>query len=256
MKDCYFKHISLGVCVVCVSGVLAAAVNAQERTGSIRWGLGVGGIIEDDGYLGLGSETNLLPVLHIETERFQLLGYQLQWNLAEFEHSEFSFVGGYRFDGFEADDADELEGMEDRDGTVDIGFSYEVETRFGDFEVSAVRDALSKHKGFEVSLEYGLTIPVWRGSLRPYVAYSYMSEDLANYYFGVEPDEAGAHRFAYEVGSASKTTFGVDSLWRLGDRHSLKFELSYTAFDSAIADSPIMERDDNPQLLFGYWYAF
>ncbi len=241
---------------LCLAPLICINAWADDGADGLTWGIGFGGIAEDDGYLDVGAETNVLPVLYIETESFTFLGYSFDWILKEGDIGELSLVGGYRFDGYESGESDALDGMDDRDGTLDVGFAYRLETTAGEFELAVTHDALSTHNGYHLTLGYGKSFRIGSGGIKPYVEYAYMSDDLANYYYGVKASEAIEGRPRYEVGAAHNYTVGVDSLWTFGQHHNLKFDLSYTVFDSVIGDSPIMERDDNPQVIFGYWYTF
>jgi len=102
-----------------ILATLTATAIAPASANEFRWGVGLGGILEDSGYKGVSSETNLLPILYIETERFRLVGPSAEFDLYSGSDFEFSLIGQYRADGYEKGDGDIFAGMEDRDDSLE-----------------------------------------------------------------------------------------------------------------------------------------
>ena len=68
-------HIFAGLCT-CMALAQPGIALAQEDRGT-RWGLGIGGIAQDLGYKGQGSDTMVVPIIYVESGRFFLMGHPL-----------------------------------------------------------------------------------------------------------------------------------------------------------------------------------
>lgn len=236
--------------------LLLAAAATPAMADEVKWGIGLGGVLEDAGYKDVGSETNFLPVFYIETERFRLVGPSAAFELYSGSDFELSLVGQYRSDGYEAADGDIFNGMEDRDGSVDVGLEAEYETDFGDFELGVLADASGTHKGHEVSLAYSIPFTLSRGVISPYVAYELQSSKLVDYYYGVRESEATAWRPFYKPGSTNNVEVGINSEWLFGDRHGFVANVSFAKRGREIEDSPLIDSANETSLTLGYVYRF
>ncbi|WP_282145875.1 MipA/OmpV family protein [Alteromonas stellipolaris] len=232
--------------------ILAAAPAHSES----KWGLGIGGVAQDNGYVDLGSEVNLLPVFYYEVGDFYLLGPQFGYEFGSLSNFEFSLVGGIRFDGYEAEDADVFEGMEDRSGSIDIGLEIEYESDYGDFSFEYLADAGSEHKGNEISFKYSLPFIFESSVITPFISVTHQSEDLVDYYYGVRDSEVTDNRALYKGEATSNVEFGIDSTWMFGKHHRVVGNLSYAMLGDEIKDSPLVENSNSLSLVFGYLYVF
>ncbi|WDE08558.1 MipA/OmpV family protein [Thalassomonas viridans] len=236
--------------------VLLAAVTSGNVFAESRWGLGLGASTGDKGYVDVGNETNAIPIIYFESENFQLLGPNFGYKLLSFDDLEFSFVGQYRFDGYEEDDGDIFAGMEERSGALDLGLAVDYATEFGDFSLQFVTDATSEHEGNELSLTYAKSYNFGSYQLKPYVTFSRLSEDLVDHYYGVRATEATASRAMYLGESTSNVELGIQSSWQVGKHHNFIGYASYTAYGSEIKDSPLIDKSGNLNFILGYMYVF
>lgn len=101
--------------------ILLAATLSHGAAAQSQWGLGVGAMVSDKGYVDIDRENQLIPIVFYQSEDFYLLGPTFGYKLASFDDFKVNFVGQYRFDGYEADDGDIFVGMQDRSGTLDLG---------------------------------------------------------------------------------------------------------------------------------------
>lgn len=232
----------------------AGGVNAQDD--KTRWGLGVGGIVQDLGYKGQDGDSLLVPIVYLESGRFFLMGPRAGWRFIDSNELTVSAVANYRFDGYESNDSRALEGMDDRDGSLDAGFELQYRADFGTLTFSAVTDTLNNHSGEEVALRYGYPFSVARGTVSPFLETSWLSEDLVNYYYGVRPEEARIDRAAYRPGSTFNTTLGVSGNWFFKRRHMVFLNAGYQWLGSEIQDSPIMDADAGASAILGWVYTF
>jgi outer membrane protein len=239
-----------------IGSTLACAATAQPREDSWRWGLGVGAIAQDLGYKGQDGNSLLVPIIYAESARFFLMGPRAGWRFVNEDKFRLSAIANYRFDGYESNDSRALEGMDDRDGSLDAGFELTYRADFGDLTFTAVTDTLDRHSGQEVALRYGYPFAVARGTVSPFIEASWLSEDLVDYYYGVRPEEAREDRATYRPGSTFNTTLGVSGNWFFNRRHLVFLNAGYQWLGSEIEDSPIIDSDAGASAILGWVYTF
>ncbi|OCQ21884.1 hypothetical protein A7985_08730 [Pseudoalteromonas luteoviolacea] len=248
--------MKLSVMALATIAMFSTTAIGQEQEDELRFGLGGAVVVQDEGYKDVGSETQFVPAIAIEYGDFRLLGPYASYTFFKTDNFELAATGMLRLDGYEQADSEIFKGMEDRDMSFDFGLEAEIDTDFGEFGIKYTQDVTNTHEGYEATLSYGMPFTVDRGRIAPYIAVSFASEDLANYYYGVKAHEATASRAFYQVDSATNFEIGVSSDWFFGQNHMIKADVSYTSFDSTIKDSPLVDKSGTFQLLLGYVYVF
>lgn len=239
-----------------VFGTLTSGAVLAEEQPQSRWGLGLGAIIQDQGYTDIGNESQVVPVLYYESENLEILGPNINYNLYSEGPFDFKLNAQYRFDGFKDDDGDIFIGMEERSGTIDLGFSVDYESDYGDFSFQYMADAGGEHKGNEISLSYQKPFFFERSILTPYFSATRMSEDLVDYYYGVRSNEVTANRGFYQGEATTNIDVGVRYDHRFDKHHSILADFAYTAYGSGIKDSPLVDSSGGMRLIVGYVYVF
>ena len=243
--------------------LLTASVSyAEDRFPSIRseefeWGLGAGVLVEDEGYAGLGYETNAQPVIYLSSKRFRYLGNQLDFQLVNNNRFMFGVKLEGRFDGFDADDGAIFAGMAEREGGWYGGFRTEWKTRYANFVGEAVKEVSGESDG-----AYGSLGAYWtfdqgeRAQWVPKIAVEYYDSKYSEYYFGVPRVESSAARPAYTPGSAINIDVGVDYIFRFNSNHRIISSAKYRRYGSDIKDSPLVESSGSARFVFSYLYMF
>jgi outer membrane protein len=222
----------------------------------LSWGVGLGIINGDEGYTELGSESMVVPIFLVNYGNFYLMGPKFGYQLSGNDNYTFGLTGNYRLDGYEADDSPFLMGMDDRDGTLDLGVEYSYDTGFGKIGVEVVADTLGTHEGYQADVSFSYPINFDNGQLSPYIGAEYHSADLVDYYYGVKSTEATQIRQFYKADSAVNPVMGIRSNWFSGPHHRFVAMLQITAFDDSIKDSPIIDADYAYNMVLGYAYVF
>lgn len=223
-----------------IGGVLAATAFAAGAQDSRMLGTTLGAAVlwENDLYRDLDAAVAAYPFVTWRAGRFFLRGPGLGVELWSDDAWKVDVFGQWRFDGYEAEDSDFLAGMEDRRETLDAGLA--VQRRLGDLgriDVSVSTDALGRHDGQEIELQ-------WRYPLRRVEAQlgaRWQSDALVDYYFGVEDSEAVPGRPAYRPGSALTWSFGLTTAVPLGKRWFGFVGASVDLLPGSIKDSPIVD---------------
>lgn len=216
----------------------AAAQPGGPRNG---WSLGVAVISSPEPYAGADNDLLVVPALSVTAGRFAFRGIAATWQIGEWGDFEAQALLRARFSGYDAEDSPFLEGMEDRRKSADLGLELTWEReRFG-LRLTPAVDALGRSDGAEVSLE--AFVPFRFGPVRvePRAGVSWESSDLADYYYGVRPDEARPGRPAYEPGSTLNTTAGLFVFSPLARRLAFQGFLKLDRLGSGIEDSPIVD---------------
>jgi outer membrane protein len=235
---------------------ITASTAALAKKPENLWGLGLGAVISDQGYIGVSNEVTPVPVIYYQTENFQLLGPNFSYKLAEMSDLTFSITGQLRFDGFEEDDSDIFIGMDDRSGSFDLGLLVGYETNLGDFSAEFITDATNEHKGNEFSLTYSKSYDFETYSIKPYLTLTRQSEDIIDYYYGVHANEVTQNRALYLGEATTNAEIGVQANWRVGQHHNFITYASHTVYGSEIKDSPLIDASGSVNVILAYMYVF
>lgn len=165
-------------------------------------------------------------------------------------------LGRYRFDRLEASSSDFLTSMDDREQTVDGGLSIGLHGDWGTLETQWVGDMLNKHNGSELDFTYRYRFDTQRWTLSPYLSYVRQDSDLANYYYGVETDEATVNRPAYRPGTRDFFRAGLNSTYHLTPRWSLQANVAFDGLGDSAEDSPLADKEQLPSLFLSATYYF
>lgn len=221
-----------------------------------QWSLGVGGEFETNPYKDADDEVMPLPLLTYHGKRFFLEGLSAGFQLIDWNDLEISVIGQYQMKGYEADDSVFLQGMDERKGTFEMGLNLEYEILFGELSLTAVSDVLGRHKGQQVSLEYGIEFEIEKLTLEPYVGVEWQSSKLADYYYGVKVTEARSWRPYYEVDSVINPCVGLGISYSFSEHWMIMGDISYEMLDDDIEKSPIVEDDWSASFFIGLIYSF
>ena len=214
-----------------------------------------------------------IPLVTYRGARFQFLGKSAQATLVETDADgtalRLSAVADWRFQSYDAEDSPVLAGMDDRVGTLEAGGRISAGRGRYALTLTALADTLSRHGGYQVDAQIGADVVRTRYTgVSVNAGLRYQSSSLADYYFGVDPEEAlavnciqgpceeGFFRPAYETGGALLPSVGLTARQALSRRVSLFGIAQYEVLPDAITDSPIVDRDGQVFAFAGVSYAF
>jgi outer membrane protein len=250
------KHaaLALGLAVVIPAGASTLFPTVGEN-GPPQIGIGLAALVENEGYKDGGTETEPLPVFFYQGDRLRVLGPQLTYRLFGDRSNNIGLRVDYRFDGYDKDDGAIFAGMAERKSGIAVGFAGQLQAGPGNIYYSAAKSA-SASKGMYATIQYGIPTTIAGWTVTPRVGVEYFNARYADYYFGVHNDEARAGRPAHAPGSAFNLDAGIDVHRDLGRHHTVFGSVKYRRYDSAIKDSPLMEKSASPRLNIGYLYRF
>jgi outer membrane protein len=222
--------------------------------------VGGGAMIHSQPYIGTDARVYPVPLFAYEGKRLYFRGVMGGYWMYNSGGISVGPVIRPRFEGYDGDDSSELEGMDDREWSVDGGAGVSWLTDIGLFGVTFVTDLLGRHNGQELDFSYTILFK-WAGiDVIPSAGLRWKSANLVDYYYGVEADEirfdGTVSRGAYEGNAAVDPYLQLAVRRKLGDRWSLLGAIQYEWFDSEITDSPIVEDDYEASFLLGVLYTW
>jgi MipA family protein len=230
--------------VLVLVGSLAVPLSANGAE-DLRF-LGAGVIMATSPYNGVGTKTMAVPILGWDYKNFYVKGVEAGYHFYKNDTLTLSVLGVPRFMGYSSEDSTDLNGMEDRRMSVDVGVKADVKLPLGEEVVLGVKvltDAASRHDGQDVELNVSKLFRSKYFRLTPSAGARLQSSRMVDYYYGVEANEVRAGRPEYEPGQAINCfgkvlfSFGISQNWIVVTMSSVEF------LDSEIRKSPIVDRD-------------
>lgn len=231
---------------------------AEPEASSSTWSLGLAVGAKRKPYIGVDTDTSVLPLLRYENEYLRFFGTTLDAKLGQY--AGFSFTARAKVDllgsAYEASDSPALAGMAEREGSLWLGGT--AAWKSGDFTISVegLADASSKSKGRQLKLAVEHDFRFGRVQVTPRAAVTAYDGKYVDYYYGVRSNEATAARPFYAGRRAAHAELGVQARYGIAAHHSLMLDVSSEFLGGATKDSPIVERSSVPSARFGYLYRF
>ena len=227
-----------------------------------EWGLGIGVIAKQAAYRGIKRETKAVPVLRFENEYVEFFGLGLEVKLPSLKlggrsRVNFGFIGEADLSGYEAKDAPILAGMSERKDGLWVGAKAEWKNELVDVSAEWAADASGNSKGRKVSLGFKKDWHLGQHAMvTPYVTAYRLDQKYVDYYSGVRAAEATVGRAAYVGKGGVNVDFGLRTLYRFDEHHSMLLDVSVTRLARQIKTSPLVDRSSTNKLIFGYVYSF
>lgn len=220
--------------------VVANTAAAQESGDGITFRFGVGPQVSPE-YFG-AEDSKTTPTGSFALERLQLGGRSFGG-----ESTGLGFGGSVRFVGArDADDYEELEGLEDIDPSLELGgglrFRQPSYDLFASLRYGVIgHEALVGEMGGDVIYH-----PSDRITLRAGPRVLWGSDDYAQTYFGVTDAESAASGFdAFDAdGGILSQGLKAEATYAFNDDWELKGTIRYDQLLADAADSPITQTDD------------
>jgi outer membrane protein len=242
---------------------LAHAQGPQGDEPSARWGVGIGVGSKQKPYAGIERDNEVLPLLEFENRYVHVLGPALELKLpshviSETQRLNFRLIARYAiFGGYEAHDADILNGMAERKDGFWAGAKAEWKNSVVNLAALWLHDVSNYSGGqrFALGLERN-----WRvgpqALLGPRVAAIWQDHRYNDFYFGVNDSEAAPGRPAYRAESGVNLEAGLRGIFMFDRHHSVMLDLSVTSLSSQVKNSPLVDRASENRALLAYVYRF
>jgi outer membrane protein len=223
--------------------------------------LGFGAFYERSPYKGVGYETDPIPIIRYHNGPLQIVTEDgIEFSYGRWDSGNFScrplaalIIG----EGFEADDSDDLRGMDEPDMTTfHAGLSCIYTTPYVDVEFKFLNEVAGEHSGQQVELSLEREWEFGDTEIEPSVSVQYQSSDWTDYYYGISRSESRPGRPVYDPGSAFNFSTELMIKYELTSRIGLIGMVECTYLDDCIRRSPIIERDLIFEVFGGIMYSF
>lgn len=235
--------------------VLPLSAFGQSSSPPDKWSIGVGTALTASPYAGEGTRVQPIPLIRYEGEHLFLRGLSAGVHLYHSDSLTFDALMSARLDGFDRSDLGRAELrdngvnrdlLSDRDDGIDAGVRATYRTPYGAITLEALHDISDTSDGYEVSLDYRYTWHLSRTALTANAGASWMSAELANYYFGILDEEVSRGVADYSPGSAITPRLGLTLTHPIGSsKWALLGALEYRHLPSEFRNSPLMEPNRN-----------
>jgi outer membrane protein len=141
-----------------------------------------------------------------------------------------------------------------------VGASYTHPLDFGRLSLSLETDISNKHKGQRAVVGFQRPLIVhakreWMVSAG--IEVEYLSDDYANYYFGVDTDEQQNSVYSqYQVGNVFQPGVNLSGYYQINKQWNLVANLRWQFLSTDVKNSPIIDGSAAVNVFFGLVYAF
>ncbi len=227
-----------------------AAVEAP----STSFGLGIAFIGRP--YAEMDDDLQAMPLGQWERGGFFLRGPELGWGTSVGGPFSVDFFVTSTFEELDPDESPVLSGMEKRKMTAEGGLRLSYRRGMFTASVSFQTDLLGEHEGQRAELELARGFMLGSWMVEPTVGFTWVGEDIVDYYYGVRADEARDGRPAYLGDSTVNFWAGVTVARPVTERWSFFAAASYQSFGDEIKDSPIIDENGTSHAVVGLLYNF
>lgn len=215
-------------------------------------GVGVGVITQTSPYRGSDRViVQPIPAISYIGDRVQIFGPGLQAGVVKWRNLVgLALTGRYRLGAYDEEDSPLLSGLGDRKGTFMGGMALQAFLPGGvDLSAGYEHDVLNRIDGGSADLSLEKSFQRGLFTLTPAVGLNWLTEELANYEFGVPADKAEDGRPAYEPGSVVTVNYGLGLFIELRGAWRIILRGNMAHLPSALTQSPIV---DQSQVFSGF----
>lgn len=207
-------------------------------------GLGVGVLSNTNPYRGAKSwNIQPIPAISYIGDRIQILGLTARYGILERGDFSLAATAGYRFGAYQEKDSSYLLGMGNREDTILGGVALQYKLPEG-FKLSAgyEHDLLGRtgggtaHFGVEKAFQQKLL------TISPKISLIWLSDNLADYEYGVSAAQVRPDRAAYHPGDAVNLEVGVTLFRELYKNWQIILGSSVVFLSPDLKDSPIVDQ--------------
>lgn len=252
------------VLLLVMTPVEAQELDNPDNKGS-QWRLGVMGTWSDDGYVEADNSASVYPLVYFDSR--WLFFHATQGGIHLYQDDQFTLdavvsIGGHEMDpddlGREALAARgvDRDRLKDRDRSYYAGLAGAWKGRFGVLSAEARTDISGNAEGETYHVAYAYPWHVGQARVTPHIDATYLSDNVADYYFGLDADESLSGSYAYFPDAALVPGVGVDLAYSLSGNWTLYTGVDYQRYPDEIADSPLIEDDHTVSWTGGISYSF
>lgn len=249
------KKLMVAVCLMVTTGLASRPADAE-------WSYGVVGIGSLTPYKGLGSESMLIPIASYEGERVIWRGPSIQYKLTGLQRGQPSVRLSLDLapNELEASESAELSGIQDRDFSLLAGIRYIYPTQYGELSAVFQTDVTHRHSGQRGAINFERVLfqhDKRQWAVTAGIQLEYLSDNYANYYFGVSQGEAAFSNFVeYQADAVWQAGLTLDAYYRFNENWQALIQTRYLRLAGEVINSPIVDDNYTVNGLIGVTYQF
>ena len=257
----YFHRI-YWVCIWMVLLTILAYANGPTEeqmppeSSDATFNAGIGFVFRTPIYRGQDADGLPIPLVYYQKGPFFFRGNSIAYEFYENEGFSLKGVAEWMFRGYDDDDSRHLNGMDDRDGSIEGGLAVAYDDGWGITTIKLMTDLLGEHDGQTVTFSYTKPFVKLPWILSPTVGLAWESSNLTDYYYGVEPDEATPARPAYSIGDVWYPYVALTTNYYFNKKWSSMLSVRYDWLADDVSDSPIVNKDYQVRVMGGVMYSF
>ncbi|MFK8011419.1 MAG: MipA/OmpV family protein, partial [Marinicellaceae bacterium] len=170
---------------------------------------GAGVAYQQQIYKGFDQRTIAIPLLGYVGEKFNVFGPFVNYSVMRNEDWNFDLNLSPRFNGYEEDDSDFFQGMQERKDSLDAGFTVKYNPNSWSYQFKALADVLSESSGSELELNIAKKFKSNLLTIEPSVSFNRLDNNMVDYYYGVTADEATDLRSFYEGSTTTNRSLNL-----------------------------------------------
>lgn len=213
-----------------------------EEGDSFQWSIGGGVVVSPRPYVDSDPEVIPIPVFTARYKRFFFQGIRGGFDFLRNDKWSASVFGQAQFKGLEPGDSSYLEGIETRKKSMDGGLELLYKGRPVGFRAALLQDMLGRSKGREVSLMATTGAPLGPVLVIFGIGPRWLSQDRADYYYGVRPFEARFDRPSFQGEAGWNWDLNVTTRVKLSSKWSLFALFNREGLNSSTQQSPLLDR--------------
>jgi outer membrane protein len=221
-----------------------------------RWGIGVAAAVLERPFRDYDNETKVIPIVYFDNRWMSLNGGRFDFKINRSETLSFRARARYSLDGYDPDESDYLEGMEERDDSAWVGGAIVWKPSFAEFSAEYLTDAMDKSGGSRARLEVERRFGMGRFGLTPRLAAEWVDQKYVAYYYGVLPGEVTPDRSFYEGDATANIEAGIRLDYSPSRKHTFFVDVSAVSLGDEIKNSPLVERSSQSRVTAGYLFHF
>jgi outer membrane protein len=237
--------------------VPAESIEAPHAVDQTQWALGAAFNSQNSPYRGVTKRVSAIPLVLYESRYLHFFGTTFDLKLPTIaDQLQFTFRAKYALgDGYKASDSANLQGMEDRKGSVWGGVTAVWDNPFVKLSAELLTAGSTKGSTVKLSAEHGFIVDS-RFKLTPHASAVRMNSQYVDYYYGVKSNEVTADRAAYTGQSTTNVEVGLRADYALTPKQLILLDVSETRRGSGITNSPLVDKSSSFGFRLGYLYKF
>ncbi len=241
--------------LILISSCLLAQPVPDSAANEHELQIGLAGVSSQSIYLGGKSQTRVFPAIDYQYKRFYFQAGDIGFNLIDNDDWEIDFGLSVNLVGdTDRGDSRLLSSLPDISIPISTFVSAQYKSKIGLFKIKHDFEINNKHNGYSNSISYSAPIRQGKWLIMPQISYEHHSEEVVNYFYGVNTIDATSAIPAYQTGSVSNYQLGILGLRQINDKWSFIGNIQNEFYGDEISNSPIVDDDQRLSVFAGFLY--